>query len=94
MLTAIQRKRNLDQSTTARAVSIWVNSHRGENTQPIEEWSFFPHPQQWRLQSEERKLSINASTANEFLRTYKSFGTTVISAFEDWLPEIVLIAQG
>lgn len=93
-MNAIQQKRNHDQSSVSRAFATWVNGNRGENSPAIDEMLFFPHPQQWRSQSQEKKVNISRAAAMEFMASYRKFGVEVACTFEDWLTDISLAAQG
>lgn len=89
----IQQQRNLDQLTQARQSQMFANCKRDPTTPAFDDISIFlPHPAQWLLQTEERKLDISRETAIEFLQSYKSFDAEVEVVFDDWLREIQLIA--
>lgn len=73
---------------------MFANVNRGKDQRPYSDVGvFLPHPGQWRLQTNERSLNIDRTTAIEFLQTYKSFGADVLVIFDDWLDEIQLIAS-
>ena len=92
---SIQQSRNLDQITQARSNLLFCNANRGKDAPPYDDVSIFlPHPAIWMQSIAEKKVDIDRATAIAFLRTYKKFSPSVEAAFEDWLQDIILIAQG
>ena len=89
-----QKERNLSQLSQARYSQMFANANRDPKSPPYDDLGMFvPHPHQWLIQHQERKVDISKRTAKLFLATYKSLPPNVEVTFDSWIMEIELIAS-
>lgn len=91
-MSSIEQNRNLNQLTQARQLQAFYNANTDENTTFDDVSVFLPHPDQWLLHTEDRKVNISRQAAIEFLQTYTKFNSEVLYAFDDWVRDIQIIA--
>lgn len=94
-IATIETNRNMNSYTQARFLQSYYNCHLPENAPAADDLSLFmPHPNQWIIQTSDRKVNIDRKTATLFLRTYQEFGTEVVATFDSWIRDLELIASG
>lgn len=92
---AIKRSRNIEHLTTARALQVWMNANRKDDTPPLDDIAIFlPHPAEFYTQNMQRRLSISRQTAIAVINSLSWLNSDVIAALDEWMDEIEMIAVG